>query len=191
MEEAYIEDQLYSNQDFTATPLAKGEYEACRFEGCDFSETNFSGFKFSGCHFKDCNLSLVKTGNTAFRDCIFTGCKMLGVKFDDCNTIGLEMQFNHCNLQHSSFYKLKIKSTRFNESNLTETDFTQADLGNCNFDGCNLLYAIFDNTILEKADFRTAYNYSIDPENNRIKKAMFSLPGVAGLLNKYGISITP
>jgi fluoroquinolone resistance protein len=43
--------------------------------------------------------------------------------------------------------------------------------------------------LLEKADFRTAYNYSIDPEKNRIKKAKFSIFGVTGLLDKYDIEI--
>ena len=49
--------------------------------------------------------------------------------------------------------------------------------------------AIFENTILEKADFRTAYNYAIDPEINKIKRARFSSFGVAGLLQKYDIDI--
>ncbi len=38
-------------------------------------------------------------------------------------------------------------------------------------DNCDLNRAVFDNSILEKADFRTSLNYSIDPELNRIKKA--------------------
>jgi len=49
--------------------------------------------------------------------------------------------------------------------------------------------ATFDKATLEKADFRTAINYSIDPTNNRIKKAKFSLLGVVGLLDKFDISI--
>jgi hypothetical protein len=49
--------------------------------------------------------------------------------------------------------------------------------------------ARFENTIIEKADLRTSYNYSIDPENNRIKKAKFSLAQIAGLLDKYNIEI--
>jgi hypothetical protein len=48
---------------------------------------------------------------------------------------------------------------------------------------------IFNNTIIEQADFRTANNYSIDPENNRIKKARFSTQGISGLLDKYQIII--
>ena len=47
----------------------------------------------------------------------------------------------------------------------------------------------FAGTILEKVDFRTAFNYSIDLERNRIKKARFSAKGVVGLLDKYDIDI--
>jgi fluoroquinolone resistance protein len=57
------------------------------------------------------------------------------------------------------------------------------------FDNCDLSKASFDNTILEKADFRTAFNYSINPESNKIKKAKFSVSGIAGLLDKYDIHI--
>ena len=56
-------------------------------------------------------------------------------------------------------------------------------------DHCNLERATFDQTILEKADLRTSYNYSIDPENNRLKKAKFSMEGISGLLDKYDIEI--
>jgi uncharacterized protein YjbI with pentapeptide repeats len=57
------------------------------------------------------------------------------------------------------------------------------------FDNCDFRGAIFDHTNIEKADLRTSYNYSIDPEINRIKKAKFSILGVSGLLNKYDIEI--
>ena len=57
------------------------------------------------------------------------------------------------------------------------------------FDHCDLSQAVFDRTILEKADFRTSYNYSIDPENNKIKKAKFSMTGISGLLAKYDIEV--
>ncbi|HUZ61183.1 MAG TPA: hypothetical protein VMU83_20575 [Hanamia sp.] len=35
-------------------------------------------------------------------------------------------------------------------------------------------------TNLEKADFRSAFNYSIDPELNEIKKAKFSSDELSG-----------
>ncbi len=77
----------------------------------------------------------------------------------------------------------------FRNTQLQEADFSQCELMEAVFDHCDLLSATFDNTNLEKADLRTAYNYSIDPEKNRVKKAKFSLAGVGGLLNKYDIVI--
>jgi hypothetical protein len=52
-----------------------------------------------------------------------------------------------------------------------------------------LARAVFANSNLEKTDFRTAMNYSIDLEENRVKKTRFSLTGLAGLLTKYDVKI--
>jgi len=57
------------------------------------------------------------------------------------------------------------------------------------FDICDLARAVFENTVLEKVDFLTACNFSIDPQINRIKKAKFSMIGLVGLLDKYGIEV--
>jgi fluoroquinolone resistance protein len=51
------------------------------------------------------------------------------------------------------------------------------------------MMATFDHTILEIADFRSAFNYTIDPEINKLKGAKFSTLGLSGLLAKYNIEI--
>ncbi|MEI6884575.1 MAG: hypothetical protein WCO02_08810 [Bacteroidota bacterium] len=38
-------------------------------------------------------------------------------------------------------------------------------------------------------DFRSSFNYSIDPGMNRMKKAKFSLAGLVGLLDQYDIEV--
>jgi uncharacterized protein YjbI with pentapeptide repeats len=86
---------------------------------------------------------------------------------------------------------MRIKKSIFSNSQLQEVDFTEADLTGSVFDQCNLQQAIFYQTIIEKTDFRTSYNYGIDPEINRISKAKFSLSSISGLLNKYDIEIAP
>jgi fluoroquinolone resistance protein len=48
---------------------------------------------------------------------------------------------------------------------------------------------VFNRTNLEKCDFRTAFDYSIDPETNRLKNARFSTSGISGLLDKYNLII--
>jgi uncharacterized protein YjbI with pentapeptide repeats len=114
---------------------------------------------------------------------------MLGLRFDTCNEFGLSFSFDSCQLNHSSFYKTKIKKTIFKNSQLQEVDFAACGLTSAVFENCDLSGAVFENTDIEKADFRTSYNYSIDPEINRITKARFSILGVSGLLEKYNIII--
>jgi uncharacterized protein YjbI with pentapeptide repeats len=82
-----------------------------------------------------------------------------------------------------------MKATSFKNCQLQEVDFVETDLTAAVFSECDLLRAIFDYSILEKADFRTATNYSIHPDQNRIKKAKFSLPGAVGLLDHLDIDL--
>jgi uncharacterized protein YjbI with pentapeptide repeats len=72
---------------------------------------------------------------------------------------------------------------------LLQVDFSEADLTGVIFENCNLENTLFNKTILDKADFQTAYNFSIDPENNKMKKAKFASAGLRGLLDKYDIDI--
>ena len=185
MQENFTQDQTFEQNDLPE----KGAYENCIFNSCNFAGGDLSEFQFIDCEFNGCNLSLLKLNKTAFREVKFKDCKMLGLRFETCSEFGLFFSFDGCQLNHSSFYKTKIKKTIFKNSHLQETDFAETDLTGAVFDNCNLIHAIFDHTILEKADFRTSYNYSINPEINRIKKAKFSVLGVSGLLEKYDIEI--
>ncbi len=186
---AYIEEEIFRKEDFSDNPLPKGEYEKCTFINCDFSNSDLSYVKFLECEFVNCNISMVNLNQTAFKDVKFTDSKMLGLRFDYCNKFGLSLSFENCILNHSSFYQVKIKKTQFRNTSLLEVDFTESDMTESVLDGCDLDRSTFYMTILEKADLRTSFNYSIDPEVNRIKKARFSLLGALGLLRKYDIEI--
>lgn len=185
----YIDNQIFDKMNVSQTPLQKGEYEECTFKNSDFSNVDLSEFCFINCSFIDCNLSLVQLSETAIRDTSFKGCKMLGIHFSVCNSFGLSFSFDRCLLDNSSFFQTKIKKTIFKNCQLRESDFAECDLSGALFDQSDLLGATFDHTNLEKADFRTSFNYSINPETNRIKKARFSTSGLAGLLDKYDLLI--
>ncbi len=189
MEKAFIENKIFDKVDFTQQPLSKGDYEKCRFVNCNFSNANLSNCNFSECEFAFCNLSLAQVGKTAFRDIHFKDCKLLGLRFDTSNPFLFSVQFENCILNLSSFYKLAIKKTTFKNCTLHEVDFSEGDLTASVFENCDLLRATFDGTILDKVDFRTSYNYTLDPETNKIKKAKFSKEGIVGLLYKYDIEI--
>lgn len=189
MDKTYIEGETFKSTDFSENKLAAGDYENCVFNGCNFSGADLSELVFSECEFSSCNMSMAKLSKTALRDVKFKGCKMLGLHFQNCNEFLFEVYFENCTLDLSSFYQRILKKITFKDTSLHEVDFTEADLSAALFNNCDLLNAIFDNTILEKADLRTSYNYSIDPAMNRIKKAKFSMAGLAGLLHAYDIEI--
>jgi uncharacterized protein YjbI with pentapeptide repeats len=100
------------------------------------------------------------------------------------------MNFDTCLMNLTSFYKLKIKQKVFENCSLNEADFTEADLTEAEFDNCDLKRAIFDRSILVKTNFRTARNFNIDIENNKIKGAKFSKENLSGLLTKYQLKIS-
>lgn len=185
-----IEGAVYNREDFTANLLAKAEYDNCTFTDCNFSNADIAGIIFTECTFTDCNLSNPNTRSTAFKEVDFKNCKMLGFNFSQCEPFLLAVSFEDCQLNLASFYNLKFKNTKFGKSSLREADLTQADFTNASFNGCDLSGVVFDKTVLEKADLRNAQNYSIDPENNRIKGAKFSMPDIKGLLDKYKIDIS-
>lgn len=189
MDKVLIEEKTFREIDGTAFPLITGDYEQCSFINCDFSGSSFAHCAFTECTFIECNISTVNLTKTAFRDCKFSGCKLMGLHFQDTNPIGLAVDFDHCILNLSSFYQLKLKNTVFKNCSLIEADFAATDLTAAIFDQCNLAGAIFENTILEKADLCTSFNFNIDPEMNRIKKAKFSTASLAGLLHRYDIVI--
>jgi fluoroquinolone resistance protein len=185
----YTVDEKFEKIIFSEKPLKPGEFEGCTFNQCDFLNARLAGFRFIDCEFRSCNLSLAVLHNTTLRDVKFTSCKMLGLHFEDCDQLGLTVTFESCKLQSSTFFKVKMKKTVFRNCDLQETDFSEAEMVECIFDNCDLHRAVFDHTNLGKADLRTAYNYTINPATNRIKKARFSLPGLPGLLVQYEIEI--
>ena len=185
----FVENKVFEKIDYSKATLAKGEYGDCTFKNCLFLNADVSEITFTDCEFVNCNFSNTYFKNTSFRSVIFKNCKLLGLQFNDCNPFLLSLGFEECHLNIVSFYKLKLKNTKFNKCRLQEVDFSETNLSNALFDNCDLIESIFKTTTLEKADFRTSYNYSIDPEMNRVKKAKFSLQGLAGLLGKYKIEV--
>lgn len=184
---------ITEDKDFAGVVFANGDlsgdYENCRFKNCVFTEIDLAGISFIECEFDGCNLSSAQVRGTAFKTVKFKNCKLLGLLFSDCNAFLFSVHFDNCLLNLASFFNLKMKATQFKNCSMHEVDFTQADLTGSAFTECDLAGAVFENTIIEKADLRSAHNYSINPQLNRIKKAKFSLHGVPGLLQQYNIDI--
>lgn len=189
MKKEQIEDQRFDAVDYTADGLPVADYEGCTFANCTFFSTDLSEVNFTDCVFEHCDLSMAKLKDAVFRDVKFTNCKLLGLRFDECNSFNLSFSFDNCVLNFASFFRLNVKNTVFDHCKLEEVEFVETDLSNAVFSHCDLTRAIFGSTRLNGADFRTAYNFSIDPEENSLKKARFSAQNLAGLLDKYQLVI--
>jgi len=164
-------------------------FEECRFIHCNFAHADFSNLMFRECIFERCDLTLLKLSETGVQEVRFIDCKLLGVQFSECRKLLLGMRFERCMLKLSVFLNLNMKNTSFKDCDLQEADFTGANLSGSVFSNCDFRQALFFHTNLEKSDFRTAFNFSISPESNRLKKAKFSLHGLPGLLETWGIDI--
>lgn len=185
----YISDQEYNHLNFAESSLNIGEYENCVFRSCNFEYADFSAFNFNDCEFIDCNLNMAKVMATAFREVFFKDSKILGVDFSSCNDFGFSVRFENCQLTNSVFYKSSLKKTVFKDCILRDVDFSEADLRSAVFSNSDLSGAFFDRTHLEQTDFRTAFGFAFNPDNNKMKGAKFSASNVSGLLHHHKIVI--
>lgn len=189
MDELVFEDQRFEHIDAATQSLLKGSYTECTFVRYNFEKSSLSSFEFIDCTFSHCNLALTIVNDTRFKNVQFEDCKLSGIDFSTCNDFLFEVHCINCMLDYASFYQKKMMKATFTGCSLLEVDFTDADLRGSIFKDCNLLRTSFNRTNLEKADLSTAINFSIDPENNRLKHAKFSLEGLPGLLGRYQIRI--
>ena len=183
-----IEEQFYGAS-FGARDIMYNDYERCTFADCDFSACNFTGVAFIDCTFTRCNFNEAKINYVGLRNAFFDGCNFTGVNFAMVDALLLGIEFKSCRLDYAKFYTLKIKGTVFTDCSLIAADFMSADLTGALFDGCDLHKAVFLDTIAIRADFTTSYNYAMDPERNKLRRARFSKEGLKGLLEKHEIVV--
>ncbi|MXV16033.1 pentapeptide repeat-containing protein [Hufsiella ginkgonis] len=188
-EDILHEGKRFTDVDYSGKKLADREFVRCIFERCDFSNSDLGDADFVDCEFRGCNFSMAKLQGAGLSNTWFAGCKLMGVDFSTCNKFLFSFTFEDCILDYSTFVRTKIKGTKFKNTSLKQVDFEGTDLTAVSFSHCDLADATFVNSILEKTDFSTARNFTIDPDVNRMKKAKFAYRDLAGLLGKYQLDI--
>ncbi|RLZ11445.1 pentapeptide repeat-containing protein [Faecalibacter macacae] len=189
MQKKYTYDERFENIDFTLKEFPLGDYEQCHFINCNFNGVDISNCNFSDCIFKGCNLSVAKINKTILQNVEFNACKMIGFNLETCNSFALKVKFINCILNESSFYQSPLSKTYFKSCIMHNIDLSFADLSNSFLENCDLKDSIFDQTILEKANLTTAYNFNINPTENKVINASFSKENLHGLLNQFKIKI--
>lgn len=165
------------------------EFEKCTFRKIDLSGASFVKSNFINCHFDECNLSKVNVGFTKFDEVAFVKCRLAHVDFGHCNAFGFSVSFQACNLDFTVFLNRNLKKIRFDTCSMKEAHFLRCDMTGAVFVECDLELAKFGENNLSQADFTSSYNIRLNPDDNKLKKAKFSLRHLPGLLSKYDLDI--
>lgn len=184
-----IEDEIFEGLTADDLRALKGSFENCTFKDCNFTGGQFYDVTFTGCKFINCDFTGSNLLNTGLQNILFQNCQLTSADFGKASDFLFEVHFTDCVLDRADFYKKKNKGGKFKGCSLKGANFAQCDLTNAVFGDCNLNQTVFDQTQLKGADFSTSFNYIIDPDANFIKKARFSVHGLAGLLSKYDIVV--
>jgi fluoroquinolone resistance protein len=179
-------EQSFDRLDFRGATLEEKQFESCAFRGCNFSGTSFQRCRFFECIFEQCDLSNLKLRDSNLRRIRFTACKLMGINWTNVASL-MHPSFEDCVLSYGSFLGLDLRKSRLRNCVAKETDFADAKLGEADCRRTDFTAARFARTDLVKADFRGAKNYTIRPDDNKIRKAKFSLPEATLLL--YGLDI--
>jgi uncharacterized protein YjbI with pentapeptide repeats len=178
--------KTFTGLTFTNAKIQNKEFEECFFEKCIFIECIFDKCRFIDSSFMGCSMSAIKPFNSQFINIVFKDSKIMGFDWTKTQNTRL-LSFERCDISYSNFSYLKIPEIKLLECVAKEVNFNEADLTNAVFTKTDLSNSIFSNTNLTKADFRKAFNYSIDFKFNNLKKAKFSLPEAIALLTSLDI----
>ncbi len=163
-------------------------FDNCTFIKCDFSKASFYSCKFTECTFINCDLSLSILNSCTFNDVNFENSKLLGLSWSNC-VEPFDVKFDSCNISQNSFHLLDLRQMKFINSLIRDTGFEECNLEKSLFDMCNLEQTVFINNNLKKSNFETSKNYLIDPKQNDLEKAQFSLPEALSFLSLLPIKI--
>lgn len=178
-----LSNQVYENITF----------DSCTFIKCKFTESIFDKCKFIDCEFDSCDMSSAKFPYSSLQKTVFSRSKLIGIDWTRIQLPIIQLtspiMFYHCDMSHSNFYGLKIPEIAVESCKAHDVDFREADMSFANFSESDLSDSLFLNSNLTSSDFTDAMNYSINPTENIIRNATFSMPDAMNLLHFFEINI--
>ena len=186
-------EQTFKDLNLSHALLKSNSFNECRFERCIFEEAHFRNCRFVNCLFKNCDLSLVQIPNCSFSGARFENSKVIGINWAQAHwsdkALWDPIEFKKCSLSHSTFLGVDLNGIKMLRCEAINVDFRETDLTQADFSFTDLRDSLFLNANLSRADFRYARNYTIDPSQNTLKGAKFSLPEAMSLLYSMNIEI--
>lgn len=188
LSEDYYSEQEFKGLNFSGKEMREKEFYKCRFASCNFFKTKFIGCEFEDCTFAACDLSLAQVKGSKFLSIFFRDSKLAAIDWREIRK-PCTFKFVDTRLDNSVFYKMDLRSINFINCSAQNVDFVEADLSKAVFTNTDLAGSKFSFTNLAYTDFSEAFNYNINPGENKLKKTVFSMPEAASLLNSFDLII--
>jgi len=188
------DDEQFIEVNLERTRVVSSEFHDCIFTDCAFVESILEDCVFINCTFRRCDLSLIQVPGGRFAGTRFEECKMIGINWTQADWSGTRLSspisFSKSILNHSTFIGLNLSKMQMKGCTAVNVDFREANLTLADFANSDLSDSLFTSTNLTKADFRGTRNYRINPAENTITRARFSLPEAMSLLYSMDIDLT-
>jgi fluoroquinolone resistance protein len=184
-------DRSFKQLRLTRVELVSCEFHNCLFTDCSLVETVLRSCRVVNCTFRASDLSLLQVSGTAFATTCFQGSKLVGIDWTcadwSSGKLAHPLAFDGCSLNHSTLIGLELPGLEITGCTALDVDFREADLSGADFSGTDLTDSLFSRTDLTGADLSRARNYHINPQENILRQAKFSLPEAISLL--YSLDI--
>lgn len=191
---AHYMDQVFDGIVLEHAHVAATGFYDCTFGRCSFAETTFERCRFVGCVFQHCDLSLVQLPSCSFAGTRFECSKVMGVDWTKAywpaTTLRDPLGFFRSAISHSTFIGLNLRRVQIQDCLAVDVDFRETDLSQADLSGIDLSDSLFLGTDLTEADLARARNYRIDPGQNTLRQAKFSLPEAMSLLYELDIVLS-
>ena len=193
LEEIKLEEEIFEQNieslEFEPDSIKEKSFASCTFTTCKFEKTNLTDTDFEDCTFKNCELTICNLNATTLSDCTFEDCRLMGLDFSSINSLCFSPTFTSTMLDSCIFFKNRLKKINFTECTLRNCDFSSCSLIEMSFTQTRFQNTSFNENDMNKSDFTTASGYEINPYNNKVKGAYFSMPEVVSFLHFLGIKI--
>ena len=191
--QATFENKFFQDTSCKEETITNKVFDHCQFKKVRFDNSHFKQCHWIDCEIEACNLSMVAFEQCRFDDVIFSDSKLIGVDWTRVKwpsiRLASPLKFYQSDLSCCNFFALMFPEILMEACKLHGVDFREATLSEASFVGSDFKDSLLMHTDLSGADFTDAINYFINPFDNTIRGAKFSMPDAMNLLNGFEIEI--
>jgi fluoroquinolone resistance protein len=181
-----IEGERFHGADAASLELRECSFEECTFDHVGLQSRDLCKARFVDCTFDTCDLAVADVTDCAFVRVKFRACRLSGIHWSVARKLE-DVSFEGSRLADGSFLGVNLERCDLTDCDASNVSFRDAKLVKAKLRGADLTRADIANCDLRDADLRGAHGYVLDPRENRLEGARFSLPEAVGLLRGLGI----